>query len=271
MAGQTPAWTRAIGALCGAISKQESLVAPVYVMDDYRETMEAMASEAVVYTQDGYVRFFHEAFFDYSFARTFLRENSDLVQWLASDEQHLFRRSQVRQVLAFLRDREPDRVRYLSTLKGLLESAEVRFHIKKLVLDWLGALPDPTKEEWEIVEGLAEQLGGHAWSVVYNSVPWFDVLQDMGRWQSWLTADEQQVDRAVTLLRMPAVLDVRSVTVAALVDPYRGQSDGWRNRLRRLAAGGFGYTSPEMEALVLALIADGTLDDASHGFEWHSD
>ena len=211
---------RAIATLCDAMSDRESLVAPDYVMDDCREVKEAMASEAVIYIQDSNVRFFHEAFFDYAFARTFLRANSDLVQWLTSDEQHLFRRSQVRQVLAFLRDREPDRARYLSTLKGLLGHAEVRFHIKKLVLDWLGALPDPTREEWEIVEGLTEQLGGHAWGVVHNSVPWFDVLQDMGRWQSWLTADEQQVDRAVTLLRLPEVLGSRSAAVAALVDPF---------------------------------------------------
>ena len=271
LAGQAPMWARAIATLCDAMSDRESLVAPDYVMDDCREAKEAMASEAVVYIQDGNVRFFHEAFFDYAFARTFLRANSDLVQWLTSDEQHLFRRSQVRQVLAFLRDREPDRVRYLSTLKGLLGHAEVRFHIKKLVLDWLGALPDPTREEWEIVEGLTEQLDGHAWGVVYNSVPWFDVLQDMGRWQSWLTADEEQVDRALTLLRMPEVLGSRSAAVAALVGPFRGQSDEWRMRLRWLAAGSFGYTGPEMEALVLALIADGTLDDASPGFAMNSD
>ena len=271
LAGQAPVWARAIAALCDAMSERESLVAPVYVMDDCPHAMEAMASEAVVYIQGGYVSFLHEAFFDYSFASTFLRTNSDLIKWLASDEQHLFRRSQVRQVLVFLRDREPDRGRYLSTLKGLLGHTEIRFHIKKLVLDWLGALPDPTKEEWGIVEGLAEQLGGHAWSVVHNSVPWFDVLQDMGRWQSWLTADGHQIDRAVTLLRMPEVLNARSATVAALVDPYRGQSDAWRNRLQWLAGGGYGYASSEMEDLVLALIVDGTFDNADPGFALNSD
>lgn len=271
LAGQDPSWTQATAALCEAMSERESLVAPDYVMDDCREVKEAMASEAVIYIQDSNVRFFHEAFFDYVFAKTFLRANSNLVQWLTSDEQHLFRRSQVRQVLAFLRDREPDGSRYLSTLKGLLGHAEVRFHIKKLVLDWLGALPDPTREEWEIVEELTEQFDGHAWSVVHNSVPWFDVLQDMGRWQSWLTADEQQVDRTVTLLRTPEVLGSRSAAVAMLVDPFRGQPDEWRNRLRWLAACGYGYTSPGMEDLVIQLIANGTLDDTSPGIAINSD
>ena len=271
LVSQATAWTRATAALCDGMSERESLVAPVYVMDDHREEMEAMASESVLYIEDSFVRFFHEAFFDYAFARTFLRTNSDLVQWLISDEQHLFRRSQVRQVLAFLRDREPDRARYLQTLKGLLEHARVRFHIKKLVLDWLGALPDPTQDEWLIVEGLASQLGGHTWSVVHNSVPWFDVLQDMGRWKSWLVADEQQIDRTVRLFLAPEVQNTRSAAVASLLGPFRGQSDEWRNRLRWLVLAENDYTSPEMEDLVIALIADGTLDYATLGFAMNDD
>ena len=171
--GQTPIWSRAVAALCDAMSRRESLVAPEFVMDGFHEAMEAMGSEAVINVQDGYVRFFHETFFDYSFARTFLREEKDLVQWLAEDQQHLFRRSQVRQVLSFLRDRETDRSRYLRALRGLLGETRVRFHIKKLALDCLRALPNPTQEEWVIVEDLEEQLGGHSWQVINNSVPWF--------------------------------------------------------------------------------------------------
>ena len=229
-----------------------------------------MASEAVVQVEDGEIRFFHESFFDYSFARSFLRANSDLVRWLGSDQQHLFRRSQVRQVLTFLRDRESDWARYLQTLSALLGHAVIRFHIKKLVLDWLHALPGPTKEEWDIVEGLVEQLHGHTWQVVSNSVPWFDVLQTTARWEAWLNADEEAVNRTVLLLTMPEVLNARSATVASLVGPFRGRSTNWRLRLRRLVEVGQRYTSPEMEDLVIALIQDGTLDTAA-GFAVNSD
>ena len=264
-------WSSTIAALCHAMSERESLVAPDYVVDAYGEAMDAMASEAVVYLQDGYVRFFHESFFDYSFARTFLRENSDLVEWLASDEQHLFRRSQVRQVLAFLRDRELDRSRYLGTLNGLLRRTENRFHIKALIIDWLGALPDPTEDEWTIVEGLEQELGEHTWSVVRNSVPWFDVLQEMWRWESWLNAEDQQIERAMWLLSMPEVLGRRSAAVAALLVPFRGQSEEWRYRLRWLTQRGHGHASPEMQGFVTDLIADGTLDDAMPGMASNDD
>ena len=210
LGGRSSVWTETIAALCDVMSERESLVAPDYALDDRLEAIEAMASEAVVQVQDGEIRFFHESFFDYSFARSFLRTNSDLVRWLESDEQHLFRRSQVRQVLTFLRDRESDRPRYLGTLSALLGHAGIRFHIKKLVLDWLHALPDPTNEEWEIVEGLVDQLDGHAWQVVSNSVPWFDVIQGTERWEAWLSADEETINRTVLLLTMPEVLDARS-------------------------------------------------------------
>ena len=270
LGGRSSVWTETIAALCDVMSERESLVSPDYALDEWLEAMEAMASESVVQVQDGDVRFFHESFFDYSFARSFLRTNSDLVRWLESDQQHLFRRSQVRQVLTFLRDRESDRSRYLRTLSALLGHEGIRFHIKKLVLDWLRALPDPTKEEWGIVEGLADQLDGHSWQVVSNSVPWFDVLQAMERWESWLNADEELVNRAMLLLMMPEVLDARSATVASLIAPFRGRSANWRFRFQRLVMGGRGYASPEMEDLVIELIQDGTLDTAT-GFAANSD
>ena len=263
LVSQAQMWTQATASLCEVMSDRESLVALDYALDDFREAIDVMASEGVVYIEGGEVRFFHEAFFDYSFARTFLRNNNDLVQWLVSDEQHLFRRSQVRQVLTFLREREPDRSRYLRTLRRLLENANVRFHIKKLVLEWLGSLSDPTMDEWNVVEGLVDELDGHAWQVVSNSVPWFDLLQEAGRWISWLAADEEQVDMTIRLLGMPDVLNARSAAVTSIVAPFRGQSEQWRIRLRWLVQRGYGYTSTEMEYLVIALIVDGTLDDAS--------
>ena len=274
LAGQSSVWPQAVDALCDAMSQRETLVAPLYVMDEYREARTAMASEAVIYAQDGYIRFFHETFFDYAFARSFLRTNSDLVGWLASDEQHLFRRSQVRQVLAFLRDREQDRFRYLRTVAALLTHTGIRFHVKKLVLDWLHALPDPTQDEWRIVEALEEVLGHRRWGVVHNSVPWFDVLHDMNRWESWLTAGGEQAERAVGLMGAPDVFSARSAAVSRLVAPFQGRSDDWRRRLRWLATVEYGYTSPEMEDLALALIADGTLGARTHegavGGDWWS-
>ena len=106
--------------------------------------------------------------------------------------------------------------------------------------------------------------------MVSNSVPWFDVLQATERWKSWLNADEEVVNRTMLLLMMPEVLGARSATVASLIGPFRGQSANWRLRLQQLVERGSGYTSPEMEDLVIALIQDGTLFTAT-GFAVNSD
>ena len=162
--GLPGSWKPAVGELCDALSEREALAAPRYAVDGYAGVLKAMASESVVQLRDDLVQFFHESFFDYAFARTFLGSNNDLVAWLVADTQQLFRRSQVRQILEFLRSREPDRRRYLQTLEGLLRNREIRFHIKKLVLTWMSELPDPTQEEWWVLEGLAPELGDHVWA-----------------------------------------------------------------------------------------------------------
>ncbi len=269
--GRSSVWTSAIGGLCDALSEREATAAPSYVLDEQAGVLEALASEGVVSLRDDSVSFFHESFFDYAFARAFARSNRDLAEWLLAGEQPLFRRSQVRQVLEFLRGHDSDRPRYLRTLRRLLSDSGIRFHVTKLVLDWLGARPDPAPEEWRIIEDLAEELGEHAWEVPRNSAAWFDTLHAMGRWQSWLRADEAQADRAVTLLGMPAVLKERSAAIAELVRGFRGTSDEWQARLRWLVARRDGGASPEMQDLVIGLIDDGTLDDARPGFAVNDD
>ncbi|MYD91348.1 MAG: ATP-binding protein [Caldilineaceae bacterium SB0662_bin_9] len=268
MGGDLDVWPAVIGRLCDELSESETLVAPSYALDEYGKARSILASEGIVYVQDDNIRFFHESFFDYAFARAFVRSREDLIQWLLSGEQHLFRRSQVRQVLEFLRGHATNGTRYRQTLRNILSHPGIRFHIKKLVLDWLGALPDPTPAEWHIVERLEENLGNHTWNVVRNSVPWFDILQDLGCWQVWLESDNERIiDRTLGLLRMSTVLDARSDVIVGLVREARDASENWKARLRGLIGGRHGYTSPEMHDLVVELVGDGTLDQIHPGIE----
>lgn len=269
MGGDQDVFTDAVGRLCDELSKREQLVVPSYVLNS--KVRSILASEGIVFVQDTNVRFFHESFFDYAFARAFVRSNKDLVQWLLSGEQHLFRRSQVRQVLEFLRGHESDWPRYRRTLQGVLSHPDIRFHIKKLVIDWLCALSNPTSDEWHIVEGLEDELGEHTWGVISNSVPWFDTLQGMERWQKWLEADDIQINRALGLLRMPEVLNSRSAVIVGLIRENHDASEAWEERLRRLVGGGNDYTSPEMQDLIVELIGDGTLDQVRPGIAVNDD
>ena len=262
LVGNGSAWSMAIKKLCDELSERESLSTPIFALDEFRTVVDAMASESVVTIYESNVRFFHESFFDYCFARSFLRSNIDLVDWLLAGGQHLFRRSQVRQVLAFLRGYESDYRRYTRTLDRLLGNPGIRFHIKKLVLDWLRACPDPTGDEWDVITDHVSCLGIHAENVPFNSVPWFDRLYELGQWKVWLEKDDRYPDLAIGLLRAPRVLELRSNLVAELVRPFVGKSKKWRQRLRILATSTYAHYSDEMQDLVVELVTDGTLDEA---------
>ena len=253
------AFASGVERLAELMSRNPQPTAQVRAMAGHEATLDALASEAVVFVEDGAASFFHEQFFDYAFAKTFLGADRDLVDWLVGDEQPLNRRSQVRQVLAFLRSLEgADNHRYLRTVERLLDDDKVRFHIKKLVLDWLNSLADPTSSEWALLEAREEELDWRG--VVSNSVFWFDLLRGMGRWEQWLTGDDEGVDRTVMLLSRTRILKERADLVSELIQRHRDQSEEWRGRSWWLVRSGDGYASAKMQELLIDLIADGTLD-----------
>jgi hypothetical protein len=150
--GRDPHWTQVIDLMCDKLSGDQVLaVSRDYVDDGFRSDALAMVSENVLACDKDRYRFFHETFFDYAFARRFVRRGKRLIDLLLHEgEQHLFRRSQVRQILSYLRGE--DRTRYLDELKAVLHTPGVRTHIVKLVLDWLNTVPDPSTDELALLQ-----------------------------------------------------------------------------------------------------------------------
>src|SRR5258708_35789025 len=106
-----------------------------------------MASEDVLTSDGRRCGFGHESFFDYCFARQFAGQNLSITSFLTTTEQHLFRRAQVRQVLAYVR--EADRTRYCRELSALLRDPRIRIHLKDLALAVGADVLDPSDEEWQ--------------------------------------------------------------------------------------------------------------------------
>jgi hypothetical protein len=102
------------------MSARQILSAPVeLVEDDFPATTEAMASEGVIVLQGRRLSFFHESFFDYAFVRRHIGRGGSLVELLEESEQDLFRRPQVRQFLAYERERgDPN---YLLDLEKIID------------------------------------------------------------------------------------------------------------------------------------------------------
>ncbi|MCB1739435.1 MAG: hypothetical protein KDK91_03640 [Gammaproteobacteria bacterium] len=252
-----------VGWLADWLSDHQELSAPANMLpDELRADADALTSEQVIMLTDGRYRFFHESFFDYAFARRFAQEGRCLVDLLVGGEQHLFRRAQVRQVLSFLRSNDPRR--YEKELQSVLADNRVRFHIKKVILQYLSTVADPTLREWVVLSEI--EAGERDWlthinRVISSHVGWFDTLDRAGFLESGLASSEEQLEqRVVWLCTMPGILQHRSARVAALLREHRRSDDTWRRYLQFVCQTGEVFHSREMFDLFLSLIRDGNLD-----------
>ncbi|NEO98274.1 MAG: ATP-binding protein [Symploca sp. SIO2E9] len=262
--GQSVSWTSVIDALCNYMSEKQVLSAPETVIDDYDSDAKAMASENILVWDNKKISFFHEGFFDYAFARRFANRGQKLLAFLLSSEQHLFRRAQVRQIL--FHQREDDFDSYLENIREILTNSEIRFHIKQIVFARLAALEQPTVEEWEIIKALmgdqANPITQQVWRTLNSSVPWFQLLDSLGRIEQWLKGEsEERIEQTVTLLSIMQ----RQIPdkVAELIEPYIGVSEVWCKRLNYLVQRADLATGDGKRffQLFLRLISEGILDE----------
>jgi hypothetical protein len=221
-------WTEVIDALVGYMSEEEQLMAPKAIVDEWRAEVREMASIGVLVEDGPNLAFFHERFFDYAFARRFVALRRTLEELLARD-QFLFRRAQVRQILEYAR-RVPGRL-YRESLELLLGGERVRFHLKSMVLSWLGALPDPDETEWVLLRPITEDhedLGYRAAWQALASPAWFRFLDARGLIEAWLE-EEDTVEPASWILIAASEAEPRRV--AEILFGRLERSAAWRERI----------------------------------------
>ena len=216
-----------LGVLAERMSETRTLTAPLAAIDQFDRAAKLLVSGHLLNRDGDVVRFAHESLFDYCFARAFVARGTSLFTWLTGDEQILFRRTQVRQVLQLLRS--ADRPRYLDELDLLLGSGAVRAHIKDAVSSWLGTLGDPTSEELDICLKRDTGVGAPSFIVrrAFGSAPWVRLLQDRGLVATWLnSADAERKDYAFRLLDI--ALDGEADIAAEVLRAW------WNNDDRRI-------------------------------------
>lgn len=258
-------WTAVTSPLVVMMSDQERLDAPVAVLDgaDPAE-VRALLSRGLIVEDEGRYAFFHESYFDFLFARTFVTGGGELCDFLLSTGQQLFRRAQTRQVLDY--QAGTDRTAYRQTVVRLLTAGGVRMHLQEVVTTSL-ALLEADPEDWLAIEPLA--FGDHAlrWRLAgLLSIPsWFDAADGAGRWEQ-LLANPATVDVAARQLIVAA--RHRPQRVVTVVRPHVGSSDAWRIRIRNLVEMSL---TPGLVDLAVDLIEQGELDDARGRFAVNSD
>ncbi len=221
--------------ICEWMSRRQKLSAPASLLvDNFPGAADILASEGLIVSSRGQVNFFHESFFDHIYARSFLRNDQSMVEWLTATEQHLFRRTQVRQILEALR--RNDDQRYLEELASLLHSERIRFHIKAAVCQWLGSVDEPTEKEWQITSRFDDQAGAfpllfrHAVFSIHAA--WFDLLNRKKWIEQQLAHDNQErVESVFSWISL--IAGKRPAEIAALLRSWWGDGPQRTERLLR--------------------------------------
>jgi hypothetical protein len=236
--GRSPAprFNEVIGTLVDSMSERQRLAAPVTVLDrdDLADDARIIESEHIIVRDGRQYAFFHEAFFDYAFARRWIDRGESLVEFLLGGEQELFRRAQVRQVLAHLHEDEPDRI--IHEVEALLLNPEIRFHVKDAVLAFLRALPAPTSAEWAMVKRVIDyqpDFLDRLW-LALRTLPWFDRLDTEGEIERLLSSGDQAQEASALSVALGGIKE-RTDRMAQILAPHAGRSGDYPHWLRWVA------------------------------------
>jgi len=179
------------------MSERQILTAPNSVMDEFGGAVDWLASEGLIIVSDRTLNFFHESLFDYVYARSFIKGSQSTLDLLLSTEQHLFRRTQIRQIFTMMREEDP--TKYLEQLQALLTSDKIRTHLKLSVAQWLSSIPIPTIEELKLIREIYSEgsLTLNERTVLLQNSNWFELLNSQGIPLKWLESADQMRRRIV--------------------------------------------------------------------------
>lgn len=188
-----PPWSLydALGGVARSMSEREQLAAPISVLDRYPGAADLLQQAGLIVASGQTLTLMHESLFDYLHARSFVADGKRLQDFLLQSEQTLFRRTQVRQILA--QERDLDCHGYLSDLKFILLDGRVRAHIRDLVFKWLATLLDPSIQEWALVLASCESSAGlprDTGRVIFGKKGWLLLLEAQGIFETWLCAED---------------------------------------------------------------------------------
>ena len=246
--------------LAAALSERQELSAPAARLSQNVLTVDHLVSAGWFRRDAGRVAFAHEAFFDFAYAQRHVRSGLSLLGLLRSGEQHLFRRGQVRQILALERDQ--DRGQYLRDVRDVLAADDVRPHIKELVIALVTWVPDPVIEEWQALGVLSyapgNPLAERARSLAARAPAFSTLLLTEGVVASYLS-DPATADLGAGMCQI--LVQTYPDDVAELLHPYVGLTE-WAGRLVRVLNVAPLRGSEQIADFMEAAIAAGDLDDA---------
>lgn len=226
-----------ISSMIDYFSRYGVLSVPYRLIQVFQRAALELQSLSVIRVTQNSVSFCHQSYYDYLLACRIADEiksgKNSIFEWLGDKtQQSLFRREQLRVLLLLMREENPDR--YVETIRALLESNVIRFHLKHLCLQVLGQADVPTEEEVELALRLADDSFWRehvASQVFWQNAAWFYVEGVKQKLREWLSGgNDVLIDHAFWLLRS---IDTKcGELVAELLIPFENESDKkWVKRI----------------------------------------
>lgn len=222
--------------LLSYMEENGEISAPATLVSTNPTVRDAFVSFGILQQDAGRISFCHQKYLDHLIAERLLQKiyqgDGSVIEWLGPKEnQSLFLREQLRQVLAMLSEESP--TDFFNTARELLESKAVRFHLKHLVLELIGQLDEIANDIGAYFLKLLDESRwhDHVLETVFGAHhPWVSYLLNAGIISKWIESeDEQEVNRALWLLR--TVTEHIPDPVTEILGPFWDVGGDWPVRI----------------------------------------
>lgn len=156
----------------------QDLQIPTKLLIGKNKQFKFLISQGILNKQNQSIKFFHQSFYDYAYARYFLSRASSLSEHILNNHQGLFTRARIRFILNYLRSRNPKI--HQNEIRYMLTAPNCRFHIKVLIIQILGNEKLPNAKEKKLVKEIifSNELFMTIFIESINSLKWFQFLKE---------------------------------------------------------------------------------------------
>ena len=160
--------------LADQMADRESLWLPTARFADRLSQLRALEGAGVLSVVDGSVGFSHQTLFEFALARSFAREPGRLSGFVLRRQSSLFIRPKLWAGLTYLR--AVDIGVYHDEIETIWRTADLRPHLRVLLIDFLGAQQLPTDREAVLMAGILgdEQFRLRGFRALSGSLGWFE-------------------------------------------------------------------------------------------------
>ncbi|WP_312398390.1 ATP-binding protein [Sphingobacterium sp.] len=145
-------------------------------LEAFSSEIDYLISHGILIRHGAKLSFFHQSFYEYYLARWFVDTKRDLVTYIFEQEQNLYIRSLIKNVIDYLR--EADHTKYISLYKNILSDKKIRYHILYLFITTLGQVEQPSEKEQQMVYEMLHSEHGALFGEVFNSPGWMEFLME---------------------------------------------------------------------------------------------